>query len=450
MGVVLTLMDEVESTLSHRIIDRDLNQLLHQIEKEKIVPREIVEIIFERLGPLTKESSEFYFYFIEIVFKQEQFELLYENLTKKKLHERSYRESEILLLCMYSMGQIKNFLNESKNLCEYIINEKYYACCERFFIVFDKHLNKSTFFQVGMILYYVEIEDVNRLSDKLHEIKKEIYNGKVNLSVIESIHNVIELYLKDHIAVYTCKLLYKLILTKLKKIEVINKEIIECLLVATKPEHFCLIYEALRGKSGSPELLNYIKNNLALTMIQIPSYFENTKKDLENKISIQRSVAQEKNAIEDIDLSINSSQVALNDSIDEERYKICDEEKKLIQYFNVDHEMVENASEMVISFIEMGFYKMAELTVAQMEDSSNKFYLLSEIYLSQGEYAQAIYQANTCLTDYDLDGERALPMELIKAKAFELLEDKISAKNCYAKILSIDPDFGQERIKVRE
>ena len=98
-------------------------------------------------------------------------------------------------------------------------------------------------------------------------------------------------------------------------------------------------------------------------------------------------------------------------------------------------------SDIIVSYIKLRFFKVAELLATNLVENSNKYYLNSIIMLGQNNYPQVIELCNTALDKFKISEEEAVPFEYLKAEAFEYLNDFPSARICLERIAAINPNF---------
>lgn len=432
------------------IESREINKILSLLKNESLFSEEIFDNLVDR-GIFNFKDDKTLKPFYEYLFKTKSYEKIYQAIFRKKLDECLYVEMEYLLSSLYEMGRLEDFHKKSKETNEHLLFNKYYAKYEEFRLSFSSKLSRESFFIAGQLLYFSEKEDVESIVLLIDEQKNLILSKESSLEFIELTFNILEQVKKDDIKLYKLKTFYRFVLTSLGRHNIINKDIVEYLLMANCSEDYATIIEGAKNEKQQRLIFDYMSKTFKLEMNSILPFFKSTKEILKQKITKKISFKKEKSTSLDVEPFTSESENRLFPTLETANvlndYQVISEERELLVYFQYENVESITSSDMVISFIKLGFYSIAKVFAEKLQESSNKYYLLSTIYFEMGRYSNCIQYANDCLNHYKISIQDSLPFEYLKGRAFEGLGDKKSARRCFQRIVSVDPTFRRTREK---
>jgi hypothetical protein len=419
---------------------------------------EALKILCEKLESFKEKDDEFVLYilnnryndkgenkfnqnFYNYLFDQEYYTELYQALHQRSLDDLSSSEILFLLNSIYHMGRINEFLNKAKEVNEYLLTSKYYVAFEHFTNAFDEKLKHKDFFKIGKLLFLVEMNDVVKINKLIKDQLPLLFAGKVEETFLKATYNLLEQVKTDDYKHHKNKVLYKFFLKNQSLNELINKDVMDLLLLAENKEDFFLIYETSENLVFKNTLLLFLKETYEINTKEILPIFKLLKKDWDGKITISK-LSIEKNKKESVlakeDLIVRKK---LNHPIYQETYKPDESEKNVLKKLMIENENDNLSSDVVIGYIKLKYYKVAEYLVDKLEENSNKYYLNSVVMLGQCNYSEVISFCNMALTKFDIKEEDSVPFEYLKAESFECLGDEMSAHKCLERIASINPKF---------
>ncbi|MFT6630764.1 MAG: hypothetical protein ACJAS4_000706 [Bacteriovoracaceae bacterium] len=437
----MVLLQDAKDLFNQFHVGEALKHLCEKLDIANEKDDEFVQYIL--INQFTKNNQkDFNLKFCNYLYQQKYFSEIYEIINSKELKDLYSSEIIILLDSIFQMGRINEFFLKAKEINEYLLVNKYYVVYEKFVEVFNERLKSHDFFKLGKLLFLVEMNDIVKMNIFIKEQMPLLLAGKVEATFILAVYNLLEQVKTDDYKHHKNKILYKFFL-KIKDLnEVLVKDFVDLLLLAEQKEDFFLTYEVSDNKVFKNSLMLYLKETYTLKLKEISPIFKLLKNDWDGKITISK--------INIANTAINTSIIKkeeliksanLSETFFEEIYNLEEDEKRVLLQLQVEKNLDEISSDIIISYIKLRFFKVAEFLAKNLVENSNKYYLNSIIMLGQNNYPKVIELCNTALGKFKITEEEAVPFEYLKAEAFEYLDDFPSARICLERIAAINPNF---------
>lgn len=359
---------------------------------------------------------------------------------------------------LWQIGKIKAFVDYARILNSEILDNKYFHVYDEFYKIVTSRTTKQLFMKVGKLIFLLETGNIKSYTEHILEFKNSILNSKREFSsdekkFIKSIFNILLMYKDLSPIVYYDHLFYNYLnyVTEEKTGEIPAKEIIEYILLNKEKRELFILLELDLGILAYDAVFEYLKT---FQRKSIPFHFKKCRSAFQNDVSMARinnDLTTKRDELESPD-SYVATKILSSKRVDElfihSKVEISKLEKNLITQFNIEPPSVEDLSNLVISFIEMGMNHIALNLAERMENSSNKSYLIAQINYNICDYSEAIYYTNNAINEFSMGLDDSVPFLYIKARSFEALGKTKEAQAAYRKIASSDPDFMNIRSKL--
>ena len=382
---------------------------------------------------------------LNVLFEGEFYDKTYELIGTATLENDSWLHVKFKLNAFSEMGQVRKYDIFLKETIEYALTYKLYPVLREILIEFEDSLKLKGSFEMTQFYYLLEMGDTRALKKNLDIIIENAYKQNILDKNLEIIYEELSLVDSD-LELYKLKLKSKLVLAHMGKeeIKLTEKEVYEVLLFATEKMDYLLVGKFLVDESLD-SLLGFLESKRLTTKDFLPIL--NHSKIKKNFLSFSsQSIVTIKNEdelnekpVQKIDLKTKYKEQTLRDL--RLTYTTSEEEVRILRYLKVVNDQKYYTESLLIAFLSLNYYKVAEYISFQLEESSNKYYLEAMIVLKLEQFSKTIELVNFALSKYHLSDLESVPFEAIKAFAFKSL----GAKDEYLKIMSLirlkDPSF---------
>lgn len=412
--------------------------LLNEISTQKSLDKNVLEKVNPTLlSFLTlSEKTEL----LAVFFKNNFYEKICELIQTEDFTKNSVDSYIYYLSSLKAVGQVALFQKKLKQYVENIISLKAYSAIEKLFKTFEEDLKRKDYYLVSKIIYLVEIENLNELARVLETVRARYLTLDLSFAHLRLIYDQVEISKKFNEKFFYEKIMIKALCALKGKIDLIEKEYLEILLMSkTKIDHIILA-ELMLLKQDNDSHVAYLQNDLNVSLIDFPPILKNAKikKQFLSKVNlVSETHDDQKHENEKIDLSSSFKETDTSDI--SSSYIMEKDEQELLKYLKVAKDKKYFNENLLVTFLTMNYLSVAEYIVDNIKPSTNAFYLNSIIKMKKGDFSSAIDMSNEAIMIYKIHGEELIPFEVIKAVCFKRLGLESDYNRIKKEIMLLNP-----------
>ena len=414
-------LDEIIS-----FVTENLSDLFNKMNSNKSLDVLSQHQLFKDTNFVEKITTLFY--------DQNKFEEIYLLISFVQIEKMSIKTIRHYLKATWKLGQINDFYINSKRICNFLIQNKYYASHNEFINEFNDKLESKPFFYLSKTLNYVETCNVEKLSETLDQIELNEDRDA------EKIINILKLDTNRIGIIY-----FEILKLENHLQKITNKKIIELLIFSDSTDVLIKMSNLLEDKDL--DLVYNILVNRSVGLKKIPHKFKKLRKLYTENVSVAEVREGERPLKENLEIKYEQESVNIHYKKKlEPELKITEIENRLIRAQNYLKYTQEELHELTISFISMDLLFIAKNLAQKIEDKAMNLYYMTEISNRMNLHSETLYYANESLNTLTLKEDQKINFLYLKLQALNGLGFKNEASDCYQEICSINPSFRSLRL----
>jgi len=369
-----------------------------------------------------------------LLYEQNKFEEIYLLLSFVQIEKMSIKIIRQYLKATWKLGQVNDFYVNSKKICNFLVQNKYYAAHNEFIKEFNDKLESKSFFYLSKILNYVETCNIEKLSETLNQL--ELLEERDS----EKIINILKLDTNRVGIIY-----FEILKLENQLQKITNKKIIELLIFSDSTDILIKMSSHLKGKNLDTIYNILVRRSVGLK--KIPHRFKELRKLYTMNVSVTDVMDDEIPLKENPERKYEEEIVNIHDkTILEPELKITEIENRLIRAQSYLKYTQEELHELTISFISMDLLFIAKNLAQKIQDKAMNLYFMTEISNRMKLHSETLYYANESLMTLTLKEDQKINFLYLKLQALNGLGFNNEAKDCYLEICSINPSFRSLRL----
>lgn len=380
--------------------------------------------------------------FFNYLFFNKHFEHIYNIYAKCCSGNFEYELAKVYVDTLFEMGRLADFEKMLRLIFEELISFKYYSCLNDFIKKYEKTLKCKNYYILGKITFLLEIQDMKALSSELKKIRKDYWNGKNNLLLLKKIYSIIAIEDIDCCNFFKEKLWFKMLVASGDNIDFLLKEQCDAILFAEDQEDFLLVATILND-ADCDEFLRFIKKNKGVSLRHFSYFLKDSKIKLKFQEGVVPKVIPLKTNEDEslLDFDVHTSEVVVEEFDYKPIYVESDDEITILNFFKLAKDNRFYTEAMVITFMNLRFYKLGKFLVSKIPTSSNQYYLDAMISLKLSQFSEVVDLVNSAITKFRIPNEEMIPFIVLKAIAFKKLGDEAQYQKLTSQIKYINPSF---------